>query len=257
MTRYLVTTTCNGKQWLQYGRAMVRTFLRHWPAEVDLRLYPEGFQSFAADLEHASPWLAKFKAKHKPVQKYTGGSDGRDYRRDAVRFAHKVAAIDAAARESDCDVLIWMDADVVTFDTVTVEWLDSLFPPPATVAWLERYSSYPECGFLMFRMPEAKKVLRHVVEMYTSGNIFLLPETHDSYVFQHVIEYAQRRGEVTIHSLSGREGRMHTGHPWCASPLAAKMDHLKGERRKAKGTSFASDLRGDRPEPYWDKVRAS
>jgi hypothetical protein len=258
MNRYLVVTTCNDRQWTQYGRAMVRTFLRYWPSEVDLRLYPEGFPHFAADIYHASPWMAKFKAKYGGSPQYTGGSNGRDYRRDAVRFAHKVAAIDAAANESDCDILIWMDADVVTFERVTVEWLDSLFPPPATVAWLDRANTYPECGFLMFRMPEAKRVIKQVVEMYTSGSIFLLPETHDSYVFQHIVTHAVRLHELTVHSLSG-EGRFHTGHPWCASRLAEKMDHLKGETRKARGMSLASDLRISpvkRTESYWGKVRA-
>jgi hypothetical protein len=237
---------------------MVRTFLRHWPAEVDFRLYPEGFPHFASDIYHASPWLAKFKARYGDSPKYTGGSDRRDYRRDAVRFAHKVAAIDAAARDGNCDVLIWIDADVVTFDPVTVEWLDSLFPQDATVAWLDRLNSYPECGFLMFRMPQARRVISQVVEMYTSGTIFLLPETHDSYVFQHIVSHAVRQGEATVHSLSGI-GRTHTGHPWIASRLAEKMDHLKGDHRKSRRMSLANDLAISpvkRTEWYWNKVRA-
>jgi hypothetical protein len=248
-------TTCNGEQWRQYGRKMIKSFLQHWPAEVDLRVYAEGFAG--TDLHDASPWLRAFKKKYQTSPKYTGGSDRRDYRRDAVRFAHKVAAIDAAARDTDCDTLIWIDADVVTFAPVTVEWLDSLFPEPATVAWLDRLGSYPECGFLMFRMPAARKVIKQVVEMYTRGHIFLLPETHDSYVFQHIVEHAARLGEVTVHSLSGA-GRTHTGHPWIASRLAEKMDHWKGERRKARRMSLASDLRISpvtRTEPYWNRVR--
>jgi hypothetical protein len=233
MTRYLAVTTCNAKQWEQYGRAMVRTFLRHWPAEVELRLYPEGFTgSYATDLHTAAPWLVEFKRKHQPAK---GQYNRLDYRRDACRFAHKVAAIWAASESAECDVLIWLDADIVTFSDVTVDWLDSLFPPPATVAWLDRTVTYPECGFLMFRMPEARKVIGEVVQMYTSGKIFKLPETHDSYVFQHVVGAAESRGEIKVHSLSGEEGRKHVGHPFANSPISCKMDHLKGDIRKQLG----------------------
>jgi hypothetical protein len=178
---------------------------------------------------------------------FNGGHGHRDYRRDAVRFSHKVAAIGAAAETAECDVLIWVDADVVTHAPVTVEWLDSMFPEPAELAWLDRDGAYPECGFLMFRMPAAAKLIRTVVRAYREGAIFSLPETHDSYVIQH---YVRRLG-VKTHSLSGPEGRKHIGHPWVSSRLAECLDHLKGETRKAAGKSLKSDLRVPRPEPYW------
>jgi hypothetical protein len=244
MSRYLVVTTCNAEQWAQYGANMVDTFTDFWDKHVRLRIYAEGWGG--NDLDAAAPWLAKFKKLYKAPQ-FNGGENRRDYRRDAVRFAHKVAAIGAAAETADCDVLIWCDADVVTHEPVTVEWLDSLFPKSADLAWLDRDRAYPECGFLMFRMPAAKKLISTVIDAYREGAIFKLPETHDSYVWQN---YVGRLG-IKTHSLSGPEGRKHIGHPWCSSPLASKMDHLKGETRKAHGRSLSSDLRVPRPEPYW------
>lgn len=260
MTSYLAVTTCNAEQWARFGRAMVNTFCRHWPAEVRLFLYQEGFRAnrpecaddaaaptlIRRDLEADAPWLVEFKARHTAPQ-FNGGSNRRDYRRDAVRFAHKVAAIGAAA-EATSDVLIWIDADVVTHEPVTVEWLDSLFPEPAELAWLDRDRTYPECGFMMFRMPAARKLIRAIVKAYTSGAIFSLPETHDSYVIQHVV----RQMGVKTHSLSGPEGRKHAAHPFIASELASRMDHLKGEIRKHAGRSFLGQtLKHRRPEPYW------
>lgn len=255
MTKYLVVTTCSAKQWDEYGSKMVSTFIEYWPEEVEFRLYPEGFfAETSQDLCQASPWLAEFKKKHSSPQ-FKGGADGRDYRRDAVRFAHKVAAIDLAAKDESCDVLIWMDADIITFAPVTVEWLDSLFPDSATVGWLDRVGTYPECGFLMFRMPKARGLLKHVVQMYTGGGIFALSETHDSFVFQHVITREAGRHQAKIHSLSGN-GRVHTGHPFVNSRLAERMDHLKGELRKARGTSLPKDVKESRSESYWKKVRS-
>lgn len=262
MTSYLAVTTCNAEQWERFGRAMVRTFARHWPQAVRLEVHCEGFWSLEdiksdareptpwigyTELYEAAPWLATFKALYRDPQ-YNGGSNGRDYRHDAVRFAHKVAALGAAAEDADCDVLIWIDADVVTHASVTVDWLESLFPEPAVVAWLDRDNCYPECGFLMFRMPSARKVIREVVKSYRNGSIFKLPEWHDSYVIQHVVQ----KSGVAVHSLSGPEGRKHRGHPWIASELAAKMDHLKGERRKHDGRSaLGQELKSRRTEAYW------
>lgn len=252
--RYLAITTANDQIWQAHGRAMAATFVRHWPRDVILCIYAEGFdippdpdgRLHVLDLETDAPWLRMFKLAYRDP-KYSGGPGRRDYRHDAVRFAHKVAAIGAAAEDADCDVLIWLDADIVTHAPVTREWLDGLFPEPAVVAWLDRERAYPECGFLMFRMPAARAIIRTIVKAYRNGHIFHLPEWHDSYVIQHYVQ----KSSVPVASLSGPEGRKHLGHPWCSSRLAETMDHLKGEIRKARGRSLPQDLRVPRSEPYW------
>ena len=231
MTRYLVVTTCNAEQWRQYGMKMAETFREHWSQDVPLWLYAEGFwpevsmmpAGAICALDLSAPWLPLFKQIYQDPM-FNGGLDRRDYRRDAVRFAHKVAAIGAAAETADCDVLIWCDADTVTHESVTVKWLDSLFPERAEIAWLDRERAYPECGFLMFRLPAAKKLISTVVDAYREGAIFKLPETHDSYVFAH---FVQRMG-IKTHSLSGPEGRRHIGHPWVSSAS-------RGETRSPQG----------------------
>lgn len=261
MTRHVVCTTCNSEQWEAYGRAMARTFQRHWPSSVPLWLYAEGFDPFgdvvverAMNLEEVSPWLRDFKQRYAEPRCHGRANGQYDYRRDAVRFSHKVAAITAAAAEADCDVLIWLDADTVTHAPVTEKWLRGLFPKHATVAWLDRIGVYPECGFLMFRLPKARPLLKALEETYTSGAIFKMRETHDSFVIQQVFEPAQRRGEIMIHSLSGSRGIVNRGHPWVASPLAACLDHLKGARKEI-GHTPEREIPWHRTEPYWEAIR--
>lgn len=240
---------------------MATTFRRLWPSSVPLWLYTEGFDPFgdvvverAMDLEKASPWLAEFKQRYSEPR-YSGRATGSyDYRRDAIKFSHKVAAISSAAEEADCDILVWIDADTVTHTHVTVDWLEDLFPEFATVAWLDRSGVYPECGFLMFRMPEAREIIRRIVCQYTSGAIFCMPETHDSYVIWQVVNDAKRSGEIVVASLSGPRGRKCVGHPWIHSELATRMDHLKGSR-KDLGHSRKSDLMHLRSEPYWQAIQ--
>ena len=134
--------------------------------------------------------------------------DGYRYRFDAVRFAHKVAALGAAAEEGEAGILIWLDADTVTHAPVTREWLDSLLPDDADLGWLDRERTYPECGFMLFRLPEARQVIADVVATYRSGSVFDMAQWHDSYVIETVAKAAEALGQITIVSLSG-EGRAH------------------------------------------------
>jgi hypothetical protein len=258
MTSYLACSTCNKQQWQQYGRAMVKTFDRFWPKEILLDFYAEGFEPDIEgswrDLDEAAPWLKDFKKRYGGNPRNTGGAGRRDYRRDAIRFCHKIGALGAAAEGADCDVLLWLDADIVTFAPVTRAWLDSLFPPAAHLGWLDRSGVYPECSFVLMRLPQSQELIERMVAMYKTGNVFHLSETHDSYVLQHVATAMQNEGKLKIHSLSGA-GRVHTGHPFVNSPLAACLDHLKGEVRKQRGASLPTDLKIRRSEPYWEKIR--
>lgn len=236
--------------WERYGRQMADTFHQHWPSDVPLWVYAEGFSWSGHELNDEAPWLGLFKQLYSQPQ-HRGMVNGKyNYRFDAVKFAHKVAAIGAAADGDDCDVLIWIDADVITHAQVTAWWLEQLFPLTATIAMIERAQKYPECGFMMFRMPAARKVIRQIVQMYRTGALFDLKETHDSFVIGHVVRKAVQKGEATVHSLAPLD--LPKRHPFINSLLLGEcLDHLKGTARKQRGKSFPTDLVVPRPEPYW------
>ena len=233
MTKWSAVTTCNQAQWTAYGEAMAATFVRHWPREVRLTVYAEGFDGGAEEqfetipLAAAAPWLAPWKVARSPAQCGLTPT-GYAFRRDAVRFAHKIAAIGAAATELE-SVLIWLDADIVAHAPVTLDWLEALLPADADMGWLDRDHVYPECGFLMFRLPQAGKIIRQIVTAYQTGQIFKLREWHDSYVIETIVKAAETAGDLHVASLSG-EGRAHH-HVLANSPLAERLDHLKGKRK--------------------------
>lgn len=239
--KFEAVTTFNADGRDLYGRRMMATFADHWPADVPLRVYAEGWQDEGTrDLLDASPWLGAFKAKHK-ARRF------RDFRWDAVRFAHKVAAVMAADEASDADVLIWMDGDTVTHSPVDYVALEGWAPRRNEwIAWLDRKGLYPECGFYLInrRHPAHRTTMLAWRAMYETGALFTLPEHHDSYVLMRVVEDAG----VGTKSLSGK-GK-GTAHPLVNGPLGAWFDHLKGNR-KTEGRSRASDLRVARAEAYW------
>ena len=77
---------------------------------------------------------------------------------------------------------------------MTIEWLDSLFPQSADIAWLDRVNKYPECGFMMFRLPSAREVIQDIVAAYQMGAVFRFAEWHDSWIIWKIVEAAVARG---------------------------------------------------------------
>ena len=253
-----VVTTCSKLGFEQYGKRMLESLRQHWPAEVGVTLYSED----VVDAVALPDWLHAFKARHAKNKAANGkGSHGRflgqyNYRFDAVRFAHKTAAvIDAAERmiaDRSADVLIWIDADTVTHAPVTMEFLRTLPPERSAfdIAWLWRTKTYPECGFYMLNLtkPGVANLIHEWKKLYTADTLFHLPEWHDSFVLKELVKSLN----CTWTSLSGDAS--NTSHPFVNGPLGAVMDHMKGAR-KIVGHSKARDLTAPRDEAYWKGIK--
>jgi hypothetical protein len=249
----------NAKGWEQTGRRMVESFVQHWPAEaLPLTVYAEDFDIDdmpGVEVRRLPAWLTDFKARWGKTPAYNGHRHGGyDYRFDAVKFAHKVAALTDFGLGLDDGVMIVIDADTYTHSPVTAEWLSGLFPEPAYIAWLDRLGSHPECGLVMYRAshPFHHNFMESFGNLYISGDIFKLRETHDSYALQQLVLGKVTAGKIPAPvSLSG-DKRWH--HPFVNGPLGACIDHLKGPDRKAQGRSRQRDLRNPRPEAYWREM---
>jgi hypothetical protein len=271
---FRLVTTCHAEGWQTYGRQMAVSFAAHWPAEVTLEIYSEGFTVDVQApnvIERELPgWHVDWKARH-ATNDDAHGRDARrfgridqrkgkkqSYRRDCVRFSHKVAALTDAAlnpvivnRAGPPGWLVMIDADTLTHAPVTIEWLRSLVPVPGHyMAWLDRRAWYPECGFVMFdeRHPAHAEFMARLCAIYSSDAVFTLPETHDSYVLQHMVGLAVAAGTFSQpFGLSGREGRQ-SSHPFVHSRLAERLDHAKGKFKFAGRTPRGFVKRG---EGHW------
>lgn len=219
---------------------MYSSFHRNWPIDVELFFYPEGFSVGAYEnvtILDFPQWFLEWKESHKnnldahglDKTKNRPKKRNYDYRRNCVRFAHKIAVLTDAALNYECDLLIWMDCDVITHHRVTVDWLRRLFPEKSReyMAWLWRTKTYPECGFLMFRGRHPRHVpfMETLLNVYRSNDVFNYGETHDSYIFQ---ELARER--FTPYNLAGPSGSRHHS-VFDFSPLRQRLEHLKGGRK--------------------------
>lgn len=266
--RVLIATTMNSAGYAQHGDKMMATAGRFWASDVRLRCYAEDFQPEGRhpfvewrDLDAEAPWLEGFKAECSGLPERCGVRGGvYDFRYDARKFSHKVAALTAAgldlagrspspSRLSMPELFCWMDADTVTHAPVDAAWLCSMVPPDHLLGWLDREKLYPECGFLAFRPthPDFPRLMVEFRDLYARGGVFRLLEWHDSHAFQQLLRPYIKAG-AKVASLSGK-ARTHS-HPFINGPLGARLDHLKGPR-KERGRSNRSDLAWPRPEDWW------
>lgn len=262
----MAVTVCTGwhpPAWEHYARQFVETFAEHWPAEVGLVTYTEepvdlvrgecrnlwgisGAHDFVARHSaipthcgnHPTPY---WRPKDLRIWKATGE---RAWRWDALRFFKQCIIPEAAAASlPDGDILIWLDADIVTIADVPARLFDDLLGR-SDLCYLGRNKG-AEIGFWAVRLsPESRCFLADLSGMYLEDRAFGLPQWHSAFVFDHCRQVAQRRG------LDAKDltpwGRDHV-FVHQNSPIMPYLDHKKGPRRKNLGYSPEHPLR------WWER----
>lgn len=257
-----------------YGQKMIASLETHWPTDVDLIVYAENCMpciqrsnTTVLDLERASPGLLAFKNRHQnnPRAHGAAGPDGRyddkkQFRWDAIRFCHKVYALDHAIRHAQGDWLIWLDADSHSHSTVSHDLLQRVCPANAFASYLGRGEKYhSECGWIAYNLhhPQLLAFNQQLVSLYDSDQLFDLAEWHDSFLWDHVRRQFQDQGLINLHNLNPADpSQGKAGHPFINSVLGTVMDHMKGDR-KHRGHSKAKELRSHHDHPYWQKILAN
>lgn len=277
MRRLAAVTTCSAQGYELYGRRLLTSFDRHWPDEVPLHVYAEGFEPDVPsprivqhDLLGSCPDLLAFRERHAdnpaangrprlPVRLVANWrklkvrirrvTEDDMFRWDAVRFAHKSFALFHAAARSDADVLFWLDADIVCFSDIPKSFLEQLVPDDCLVAYLAR-PNHSECGIVGYnlRHPAMRTFLERFEKLYVNDLFFQEAEYHDAYLFDRLRRKFERYGHRS-HDMAEGAG-LACRHVFVNSALGQYMDHLKGER-KSRGRSHAEDLRSARTEAYW------
>lgn len=233
-----VITTFGPKQYDEYAKRMLETFVHYWPKSIRIIAYldfeaPASLPS-AVEVRPFPAWFAPWRARHAGSADACGRDKtrnraGRDYdfKRDCLRFSFKVGALTDAY---ETDLLIWMDADIITLESVDVPWLLSASAPfPSWMSWINRKRLYPECGFMVFDYadPNTQKFMKKLRDMYWSDEVFGLSETHDSYVIEYIVNNGKWPRPKHLNTGAGLD--MH--HPFPFITIGERLDHLKGPRK--------------------------
>jgi hypothetical protein len=262
-----VVTTFHEAGLKQYAQRMIDTFCENWPEDIKLHIYPEKCNPIIKNHNHVTltdldsvQELNNFKNQWRNVPKANGDVSqdpvrskrrdaGKGFKWDAIRFAHKVYAIFDCARNTDADILIWMDADTICHSPISIEHIRRLIPTDKDICFLGRRGKFSECGLysMNLRSNAVQEFLKKFQWMYdhAESGIFKQDEWHDSFIFDVV------RKQLVLNELDW-SGHLITGegHPLINSEWGAYLDHLKGSRKKS-GKSLATDLKIKRKEGYW------
>lgn len=240
-----VVTSWGPGGWVCYGQHFLRTFAQHWPANHRLVIYTESqrvfhTRPFVRDLNRVEPCKA-FLQRHaahpetwgrvpQPMWRNKEIEAGYSFRHDAYKFARKVFAIKDAADIAIANgetTLVWIDGDVVTFRDVPLDFIAGLLGKSDT-AYLGREGTHSECGFLIFRLPEALPLINRWWSFYETDAFLGERETHDSYLFDRA-----RHESPKVRQNSLTPGGW--GSVWERSPLAVYSTHMKGGLKNEPG----------------------
>jgi hypothetical protein len=217
---------------------MLDTFVQHWPKSVRIIAYLDqdmpGPIPAAVEVRPFPAWFAPWRARHMDTPDAHGRDRSRnraqreyDFRRDCLRFSFKVGAL---TEKVEGDIVIWMDADIMTFRPIDEKWLkDVAFPKNTWMSWIDRRNIYPECGFMVFDFTkdDTKFFMESLGNMYWSDRVFSLAQTHDSYVIQQVVDLGNFPKPMSLNQPRWFDKH----HPFPLIPLGQRLDHLKGNRK--------------------------
>jgi hypothetical protein len=264
-----VVTTFHKEGYDKYARRMIRTFLESWPSDITLYVYPQdhsveevGSNLVVRDLHSSCTDLVAFKKQWGKDPKARGEvslgppdrkgkQPGIGFRWDAIRFSHKVYSVCHAAKNTDADILLWMDADMVCHTPVPHHFIDKMVNG-CGLGFLGREKKFTECGLysMDLRDNNTREFLLEFQRAYDSGRLFQFKEWNDCWVFDEVRKEVKTRHPEWQWNDWCKGLIKGEGHPLINSEWGAYLDHLKG-RRKDSGKSNAADLIVKRKEKYW------
>ena len=224
---------------VQYGERFLRSFDQHWPREVELQVWVEEEMPMprrACRLLFDIPGAAEFHQRHadnpaakglvqQPRWKDKERERGYSFRTDAYKFWKQILIPEAAAENmADGDILVWLDGDVDTTRPVPTGLVPDLLGD-AEICYLGRARGHSEIGFWAVRLnPRTRQFLHEIALLYTTDEVFRLPEWHSALVWDHVRRAARFKEQNLVPPGLG-------GHVWPYTPLARYTRHDKGKRK--------------------------
>jgi len=273
MTTDIITTFHNAGYNL-YAKKMIQSFDQYWPSDINLHIYAENCnidlkvsdRIHIHDLHSTFPDLVAFKEKYKNNPQANGSKmkDGslnfqqNHFKWDAVRFSNKVFVVTNIAIQENSDILVWLDADTLTFTTPSEKTLVDVLPNSNEYcSYLSRAGKYhSECGWVGYnlRHPINQTFMLYWKALYTTGDLLKLREYHDSFVFDEVRRKFETEGKCVNKDITPKtEHKKGPGHPFIASKLGTFMDHIKG-KRKDQGHSKPEEVLYHKELKYWQDV---
>lgn len=230
-----------------YAKDMIKSFAKNFPESVPLIIQLD--DSLVVDdvkslLRPQDAVAVGWNKDHVDfVERNKNRDSSSDYRKQGVRFCHKIFAIkramDAALAAKEAKdpsaprYLMWIDADTLITSKVTIDDLMECIPKNGdAVSFLGRKDwPHSECGFLIFDLEnEGDIFIKTIHGLYVADEVWKLDEWHDSYVFDYV---RKSKGAPGATNLTEDKPGMDI---WMHSPMSRWSIHKKGPVNKGLHT---------------------
>lgn len=228
-----------------YAKQMLQSFVQHWPQDIPLLVQLDDDlvrEQVQALLRPTDAIAVGWDTDHKAfVERNKDKDHPTDYRKQGVRFCHKVFAIkralgaiqSAKANNEPCArYLIWMDADVITTKPVTMDDIKACLPKEGSaVAYLGRKDwDHSECGWLAFDLENrGSELIDRTAKEYITDEVWDWPQNHDSFIWDRMMTKEGLWPSKVTNLTDGKPGM----DIWPHSPMGKWSTHYKGQQAKA------------------------
>lgn len=253
--RIAVCTTFPDNSWHVYAEQMLSSFIANWPFEIPILVQtdtPKLAEEINKIIRPHDGLKSGWEKDHAEfVERNKDKDDPQDYRKQAVRFCHKVFALKYAlkavndAKAAGVDdaprYLIWLDADVLTTRKVTIDDIAKCLPKEGdAVAYLGRKDwPHSECGWLAFDLENGgDKFINSFHAFYDVAKdgingLFHLEQWDDSWIFD-VVRNSPSNNNGDSWKSTNLTPSAAGIEAWPQSPMAPWSKHYKGPIAKQK-----------------------
>ena len=116
------------------GKLMIESWSKFWPEDFELIVYQEGFEIEKFDRVIGVSWEDNCLESWKKFDAKIKGP--------ASRFAKKGYSMIAGMKNIDCDLLIWLDADLISLKEFPKDKILSILPNNKLIAFFDTYYQF-------------------------------------------------------------------------------------------------------------------
>lgn len=214
------------------GKHCIQSFLDNWPQDISLELYAEEFTP-----EISSPRLI-VNSMNNVINTWHNYVELREttIKTKMAKFWLKSFVTIDALKNTQEDILIWLDSDVITHTPITYEYLESLLPPDTLLCDIPAHGKLEnkesETGFCMINMkhPLVNDFIREYESYYlTREGTGKLPRDIDSSVWWAARKTLVSRGA----KVNGLRSTINSHVPFMGTCLKDFMRHWVTKSNKA------------------------
>lgn len=233
---YGCITTFNKPYYDEMAHYMIETYCKFWPKDINLYTYLEDYT-----LPVKEPNIIEYDVYEKcnpQLQNFL------DWRGDHFTrgFSYKAYTFIHAAKTMKEDVLIYLDADSITFREITKEYINKIIPEDTLAAYMgvtmdkgkykgTNLDNAETCIFFInLKHPGATDFINHYEHIYESREIddrsrFRKP--HDTWAFTECVQRARSAG----HKINDLHPERKAHSPLKETVLAKYFRHFKAARK--------------------------